>query len=50
MEVEAAPKATSAATSLAEEPYPVPCTLSSLGAAASGSALGFVFGFGEQPL
>ena len=48
MEVEAAPKPTAPAK-LAEDQFPVPCTLSSLGAAASGGALGFVVGFGMSP-
>ena len=45
MEVDAAPKVVSEA--LADDHFPVPCTISALGASASGGALGFVFGFGK---
>ena len=46
MQVESAPKELS--EQLTQEQYPVPCTLSSIGAAFSGGALGYVFGFGKQ--
>ena len=45
MEVEADQRASTGPAS--EDPFPVPCTLSSIGAAASGAGLGAVFGFGE---
>lgn len=45
MEVESAPRS----PALPEpDEFPVPCTISSLGAAASGAGLGFVFGFGTS--
>lgn len=45
------PQSASKVPSTAEDQsFPVPCTFSAFGAALSGGALGFVFGFGQQVL